>query len=670
MRQLLFAFIFLFSISIISCSDSGTGTDPNNGNGDENEEITTYSVAVDVTPSDAGSISPSSDDSYEEGEDIELQADANEEYLFTHWSGDIDSTSDNPLSLTVDQDYNLTANFELKSYELVINKEGEGTVSEEVLEQKSKDYDHGTVVKLTANPDEGYKFVEWQGDVTGSENPAQITVDNPKEVTAIFERKSYSLSIEVSGEGSVNVTPDQEEYKYGTKVDLTAEPNNNWKFEKWGGDTTETNNPIELTIKQKTEIVAHFKAVKDYPKTYGGSESENASSVAKTKDGGFIITGSTRSTDGDFNNVDVSYHEIYVMKFDSEGNKKWVKTFGGKSAEGGTSIIQTSDGGYALTGRTQSDDGDFYGMNNGGLDLFIIKLTPNGTKEWVKTFGNSSSDRGRSITETSDGNLVVTGYVEPTYSDNYRDIILIKLNKDGEVLFEKTFGGSQGDTGEAIVATENDGVIITGSTYSNDGTFDGMNNSGNDAYSDIFLIKVDSEGNIIWKKTYGGSNSDEGLSLAKTNDNGFAISGWTTSTNNRFNSTQSAAIIIKVDSQGTIQWENIIGGSSDDYGYSIIQLPDNELVITGQTDSNDYDFKDMNKGESDIFLLKLDSNGNESWLKTFGGTESDNGRSVILSNENLYFTGGSSSNDGDFTEMNSGYNDIFIYKTNINGTVY
>lgn len=251
MKNFLFVITILSSFALLSCNDSGTGASEN--------EISNFNVSVSVNPSGSGSISPSAGGTYKEGKEIELHANSNDEFIFTHWSGDIDSTSDNPLSLTVDQDYNLTANFELKTYKLTINTEGEGSVSEEVLEQKSKDYEHGTVVKLTANSAEGYKFVEWQGDITGSENPAQITVDDPKEVTAVFKKKTFTISVETSGEGSVSLNPNQTEYEYETEIELTASSTGDWAFDKWQGDITGTSNPVTIVIDTNKTVTGLFK---------------------------------------------------------------------------------------------------------------------------------------------------------------------------------------------------------------------------------------------------------------------------------------------------------------------------------------------------------------------------------------------------------------------------
>lgn len=193
---------------VFSCSDNGTGPDNKDGSGDNDgggNEPTTYTVNVSKNPSDAGSISPSSSESYEEGATAELEARSDEGYRFTEWTGDVES-SDNPLSFTVDQDYELTANFVKKSYPLTIKTEGEGQVTEEVVQQ-GKDYEHGTVVELTANPAEGYTFVEWKGDLSGTENPQQITIDQAKEITAVFEAQKASIEVATSTSGD-NPDPD------------------------------------------------------------------------------------------------------------------------------------------------------------------------------------------------------------------------------------------------------------------------------------------------------------------------------------------------------------------------------------------------------------------------------------------------------------------------------
>ena len=179
-RILTLTLVVLLTLSISTCSDSGTGTDPDNSNGGE-DETTTYTVSI--TTSDSGTVSPSGENTYNEGEQIEIQANPKEGFAFKTWSGDIEST-ENPYSLTVDQDYDITANFQVASYPIIV---------------------------------------------------------------------------EVSGEGSVTVTPDQEQYEYGTEVDLMAEPNNSdWEFETWDGDTTSTNNPITISVDSSITITGKF----------------------------------------------------------------------------------------------------------------------------------------------------------------------------------------------------------------------------------------------------------------------------------------------------------------------------------------------------------------------------------------------------------------------------
>lgn len=183
MRPLLYLSIFLLSLFAISCS---TGSDTQ-----------MYDVNISTSPSEAGTVSPA-DTSIEEGTQFNLQAEANSEFLFSHWSGDVDSTSDNPFSLTVDQNYSLTANFIKKSYQLSVNKNGDGSVSQEVVQQKTTEYEHGTVVELKATPGTAYEFTEWTGDLNSTDNPKTIVVDEPKTVTANFSVKNNKAAFKVN----------------------------------------------------------------------------------------------------------------------------------------------------------------------------------------------------------------------------------------------------------------------------------------------------------------------------------------------------------------------------------------------------------------------------------------------------------------------------------------
>ncbi len=242
-----------------SCGDDSSPTGPDNG---DSQEPQTYSVAVDVTPSGAGDVTPSDSKEVEEGETVEIQANPSDDYLFTGWSGDMESTQ-NPVSIEVDQNYALTANFELKTYDLTMNVEGEGAVSENVLQNKTSEHEHGTVVELTATPADGWRFVEWEGDLDGSENPAEITIEDEKEVTAIFEKKEYPLTIEIEGEGAVSeevLQAKTTDYEYGAVVELTADANSGWHFEGWQGDIDSNENPIEVTIDEPVEVTAVFEA--------------------------------------------------------------------------------------------------------------------------------------------------------------------------------------------------------------------------------------------------------------------------------------------------------------------------------------------------------------------------------------------------------------------------
>jgi len=243
--------LFLSFLFIVSCS----------------KDAVMYTLTTSANPSDGGTVSPSTQQ-YEEGETATITATPSAEYVFQSWSGATGSS--NSTSVVMNSDKSVTANFVKKKYALTTTVEGEGTVSEKVIKAgAATDYNSGTIVELTAVPSGEWLFVEWKGDLTGSENPKQITIDKVKNVTAVFVKKQYPLSVEIEGEGTVAEKVIKAgaatDYNSGTVVELTATPSDEWLFVEWKGDLTGTDNPKEITIDKAKTVTAVFEAIPESP---------------------------------------------------------------------------------------------------------------------------------------------------------------------------------------------------------------------------------------------------------------------------------------------------------------------------------------------------------------------------------------------------------------------
>jgi len=325
----------------------------------------------------------------------------------------------------------------------------------------------------------------------------------------------------------------------------------------------------------------------EWVKTFGGSEDDWGYSVQQTSDGGFILVGYTAS-------FGAGGPDVWLIKTDADGNKLWDRTFGGGGSDWGSSVQQTSDGGFIIVGDTAS-------FGAGWADVWLIKTDANGNKQWDRTFGGGGLDSGRSVQQTSDGGFIIVGY---TASFGAGDVWLIKTDADGNKLWDRTFGGGGSDSGRSVQQTSDGGFIIVGYTASF-------------GAGDVWLIKTDADGNKLWDRTFGGGNLDEGLSVQQTSDGGFIIVGWTWS----FGAGGPDVWLIKTDANGNKQWDRTFGGSDWDEGWSVQQTSDGGFILVGWTWS-------FGAGGPDVWLIKTDADGNKLWDRTFGGSMVDRGYSV------------------------------------------
>ena len=410
----------------------------------------------------------------------------------------------------------------------------------------------------------------------------------------------------------------------------------------------------------------------EWEQTYGGSHYDYLFSTIPTSDGGYLLSGFTKSNDGDIQSGNHGSDDFWVVKIDSAGTIEWEQTYGGSDDDWLFSTIPTSDGGYLLGGFTKSNDGDVQSGNHGQRDFWVVKIDSNGTIEWEQTYGGSSGDYLRSTILTSDGGYLLGGY---TYSNDgdiqsgnhgSYDFWVVKISSTGTIEWEQTYGGSSEDNLYSTILTSDGGYILCGRTSSNDGDIQ----SGNYGYFDSWVVKINSSGTIEWEQTYGGSNYDNLSSTITTSDGGYLLGGATSSNDGDIQSGLHGSMdcwVVKIDSTGTIEWEQTYGGSDWESLRSTIPTSDGGYLLGGTTQSNDGDIESGNHGSYDFWVVKINSTGIIEWEQTYGGTSSEHLNSTIPTSDGGYLLGGyTSSNDGDIQSGNHGSDDFWVVKMGVN----
>ena len=419
------------------------------------------------------------------------------------------------------------------------------------------------------------------------------------------------------------------------------------------------------------ERVDNFTLEIDSILTLGGTKNEGAQSVIQTQDGGYAVIGHTQSMDGDVEGKSNESYDYWLLKFNASNLLEWQKTYGGTADDRGTNLIQTNDGGYAIIGKSKSSDGDV-SENAGYDDFWITKLDENGSISWDYSFGYPGSDIPYSIIQTNDNGFFLSGVLDVSASNGLgnrlSNIQYRHAGGDYWVIKLNTNGIKEWSNyyGGTFTDTAYDAIQTNDSGYivvgsSDSGDVDVSNTKG--AY-DFWVIKLSETGAIIWEKSFGGDQVDEARSISQTADGNYLVVGDTRSANLDVSQNNGAADlwIIKISPEGALIWEKTLGGSNFDVGRSVSKTVDDGFLIAGSSRSYDGDLSN-NNGQNDALILKINGNGELEWQKTIGGSEVDFFYGAVeLTDGSIVAVGDSSSSNEDIQE-NKGFTDLLILKT-------
>jgi len=343
---------------------------------------------------------------------------------------------------------------------------------------------------------------------------------------------------------------------------------------------------------------------------------DRALSIQLTIDGGYIIAGSSGSKNGDVT-ANHGNNDVWVTKLSATNAIEWQKSYGGTDDDWAESIKQTTDGGYIITGFSASNNGDVT-VNHGSGDFWTIKINSFGFIQWQKSFGGSFNERAYSVKETTDAGYIIAGLSgsidgdltgNPGTAGDY-NVWVIKLDVTGTILWKKLLGGTKSEYAYSINQTTDGGYVLCGESSSNDGDI-----SANKGNRDFLIVKLNPTGDTEWLKTYGGANDDYAINISQTTDGGYIVAGSSSSGDGDIthNNAGEGIWILKLNPTGDLQWQKSLGGSSTDEGTDIKQTIDGGYVVAGITYSNDGDISGNHGGYEQI-VLPVVIPGDLSWF--------------------------------------------------------
>ena len=416
--------------------------------------------------------------------------------------------------------------------------------------------------------------------------------------------------------------------------------------------------------------------------TLGGEHNEFARKVIANPDGSYLLIGSSDSNGtGDRSEETRGLTDGWVVKVTAKGVKSWEKSYGGSDRDYLYDGAPTDDGGYLLAGYSQSDASAEKSANSkGGYDYWVVKIDSRGNKIWDKTLGGDKNEYFRSLTETDDGGYLLAGYSDSNgtgdktqLSQGSFDYWLVKIDKSGNKIWDKTFGGSGNDSlhSSSVISFPDGGFLMIGVSYSSKSGDKSENSKGG---SDFWAVRIDKNGIKLWDKTFGGSGTESSPTVLKTIDGGIIIAGSSSSGSSGDKSDETKGSndiwIVKIDNSGNKLWDKSLGGDQHDWYPMILNSANGGYLVAGHSSSTLSGDKSSDSiGGYDYWLVRIAENGEKIWDKVIGGSGSDMNPYVVNSIDGGYLIAGNSgsSTSGDKSEDAKGGNDMWAIKISAEG---
>lgn len=396
-----------------------------------------------------------------------------------------------------------------------------------------------------------------------------------------------------------------------------------------------------------------------WKRCFGGPGYDVGYTARQTADGGYVLIGSAAAAGADVSE-NAGEPDIWVVRMNAAGAPLWNTTIGGSAEDVGTAIEETVDGGFLLVGFSSSNDGDL-SASHGAYDAVVARLDANGSVLWVRQLGGSANEMALGLVLTPDGGGIISAASSSSNGDisdptGGDDIWMVRVDAQGALIWERSFGGADNEWAYHVEKGMDDNYFVSGTTRSSDGDVTGFS-----GVADAWVLNIRGDGTLLWQRTIGGEYDDQGNHARPTSDGGCIVTGYYRIYDPVLDYAPTYALAAKLDSNGAIQWVRGHGGAEGETGSDIVPALGGGYILLGNAYGND-GVVVGHHGEVDAWLVRLDADGYFLWQRSYGGSGSDYGQYIQRTADNgLLLCGTAGSSNGDVSGFLGNY-DAWLIK--------